>query len=479
MNPRVGLRGKLLASYASATLVLLLGLATFAQGRAADHALREGERARLVARGTFETEVALLEAETGQRGYLLTRDEPYLEPYLRAAPEIHTRLAALADLVEDDPEQAGRVKSLGANAERKLAEMEETLQLARSGGQPLTVVETGEGRRLGDAIRADVAQILAGSRLAREDSERRLSIFRTLGTWLIGTGNLVAFALAAAITAWIAQAISRLREANIELARRADKLTAQERLVESQLHEQRLLTSRLEVSNQALLVSNTDLEQFAYVASHDLRAPLRGIANVSEWLEDDLGTSLTPPVKRHLDALRGRVHRLEALIDGIAAYSRAGRAREAVEPVDVAVLVKQVIDLVAPPPSVHVAVTSPLPALVTPRTPLQQVFLNLLSNAIKHGAARGGTIRIGAVEEPERWQFSVADSGPGIAPEYHEKIFALFQTLAPRDKIEGTGIGLAVVKKLTDRFGGSVRVDSAPGAGATFTFTWPKRVTVT
>jgi signal transduction histidine kinase len=112
-----------------------------------------------------------------------------------------------------------------------------------------------------------------------------------------------------------------------------------------------------------------------------------------------------------------------------------------------------------------------MPAVISERTPLQQVFMNLLSNAVKHGGATD--VRVSAVQQGEYWRFSVQDNGSGIAREYHEKIFGIFQTLVARDKVEGTGIGLAVVKKLVERYRGAVRVDSEVGKGATFSFTWP------
>ena len=480
MISAIDLRGKLFASYACATIVLVLGLATFFLVAAMDDALAEANRARRIVRGSLEVEVLLLAAESSQRGFLLTGEDRYLAPYREAVPSLGERIAEVRELVEPGSPAVPPIGALEENARAKVAELDRTLNAYRSGGDALQLVRTGEGQRLTDAIRDSVTEVLSVYQTERVESEARIHLFRSYLAWLIGAGNIVAFTLAAFVNGWISQAVEQLRRANEDLAASARELEAQARMLASkeqrvaaQLEEQRLLGVRLAASNEALRVSNTDLEQFAYVASHDLRAPLRGIANISEWLEDDLGASVTPPVKRHLEALRGRVRRLEALISGIAAYSRAGRAEETVETIDVGRLVRQCVDLLAAPPSVNVAI-GPMPTIVAPRTPLQQIFLNLLSNAVKHGAPNGGTIEVRADEEPSRWRFSISDRGPGIAPEYHERIFALFQTLAPRDKVEGTGIGLAVVKKLIDRYGGEIRVESRKGEGATFQFTWPK-----
>jgi signal transduction histidine kinase len=223
---------------------------------------------------------------------------------------------------------------------------------------------------------------------------------------------------------------------------------------------------------RALEASNGELDQFAYVASHDLKAPLRGIANLSQWIEDDLADRFTEESHEHMRLLRGRVHRMEALIDGILQYSRAGRTHDQPERVDTAALVDDVVDLLAPPQGVQVVVHPGMPVLVTERLPLQQVLLNLVGNAVKYGGP-GARVDVSARAEGGVWEFTVRDDGPGIAPEYHERIFAIFQTLQARDKVEGTGIGLSIVKKLVESRGGRVRVESAAGRGAAFHFQWP------
>ena len=225
----------------------------------------------------------------------------------------------------------------------------------------------------------------------------------------------------------------------------------------------------------ALARSNQELDQFAYVASHDLKAPLRGIANLSEWIEDDLGEFFTEDSREHMRLLRGRVHRMEGLIEGILQYSRAGRVRESHEHVDTAALVREVVDLLAPPAAVRVEVEAGMPVLVTERLPLQQVLLNLIGNAVKFTPPEGGRIRVSARQAEGVWEISVADEGPGIAPEFQERIWGIFQTLESRDKVEGTGIGLSVVKKLVESRGGRVWVESTPGEGAVFRFLWPER----
>ncbi|HEX8536555.1 MAG TPA: ATP-binding protein, partial [Cystobacter sp.] len=223
----------------------------------------------------------------------------------------------------------------------------------------------------------------------------------------------------------------------------------------------------------ALERSNQDLDQFAYVASHDLKAPLRGIANLSQWIEDDLQEVMTGETREQMRLLRGRVQRMEALINGILDYSRAGRMRGRPERVDVGRLITECVELLAPPESTQIEVAPGMPTMRTERVPLQQVFLNLLSNALKHAHGAEPRIRVGVSPADGFWEFSVEDNGPGIAPEYHERIWGLFQTLRARDEMENTGIGLSVVKKSVEARGGRAWLRSTPGRGATFLFTWP------
>jgi signal transduction histidine kinase len=220
--------------------------------------------------------------------------------------------------------------------------------------------------------------------------------------------------------------------------------------------------------------SNRDLDEFAYAASHDLRAPLRGIANLAQWLEEDLGSELPASARQQLELLRSRVHRMEALIDGILKYSRAGRTQESARLVDIDEVLRETIELVAAPPGARIQVAGSMPQLQTERAQLQQVFLNLISNAVKHARRGDPQIEISAVDQNEFVRFTVADNGPGIAPQYHDRIWGMFQTLESRDQVEGTGIGLATVKKLVERRGGRVGVESAEGSGARFFFLWPR-----
>lgn len=218
---------------------------------------------------------------------------------------------------------------------------------------------------------------------------------------------------------------------------------------------------------------NRELDQFAYMASHDLKAPLRGIANLARWVEEDLGEQISPQVRTHLELMRARVRRMEGLISGLLQYSRVGRTRASIDQVDVAALIAEVVDLLAPPAEVRVEVLGALPTLQASRLLLHQVFANLLENAIKHGRAAPLTITVSAERSGPFCMFRVSDNGQGIAPRFHERIFGIFQTLAARDSVESSGLGLALVKKIVEHEGGRIWVESDEGRGATFSFTWP------
>lgn len=220
--------------------------------------------------------------------------------------------------------------------------------------------------------------------------------------------------------------------------------------------------------------ANEELKNFAYVVSHDLKAPLRAISSLADWLSTDYADKFDDEGKEHMRLLISRVRRMDGLIDGILLYSRVGRVKETLVAVDLNRLVREVIDLLAPPANFTITIENPLPTVMTEPTRIQQVFQNLLSNAIKYMDKPEGEIRIACSAEGAQWKFSVADNGPGIKQQHFGKIFQLFQTLAPRDRVESTGVGLALVKKIVEMYGGHVWVESALGEGSTFFFTLPR-----
>lgn len=262
-----------------------------------------------------------------------------------------------------------------------------------------------------------------------------------------------------------------------ELAELNARLQAQAIELQAALQAAKEAREIAERSAEAAREAYRELDQFSYVASHDLKAPLRGIGNLVEWMQDDLGEQLEGESLEHMRLLQGRVHRMNALIDGILTYSRAGRKHGTPEQLNAGAIVREVIDLLNPPEQLQIQLPEQFPTIEAERVPLQQVFINLIGNAIKFTTAvrSDPVIRIGWRNVDDGVEFAITDNGPGIEPQYHEKIWGMFQTLKRRDDVEGTGIGLSVVKKTVERRGGKVSLESAPGKGATFRFIWPKR----
>lgn len=219
--------------------------------------------------------------------------------------------------------------------------------------------------------------------------------------------------------------------------------------------------------------NNKELDQFSFIVSHDLKAPLRAISNLSLWLMEDLGSTLPEDSKKNLEMMRSRVARMESLINGILEYSKIGRTQVSPESFNLSGLLAEVIDLLAPPAHIKVLFSEKMPSAIAPKILLQQVFSNLIGNAIKYGDKKDLVISITVVATESYYEFTIEDNGPGIAPEYHEKIFLIFQTLQSKDTFESTGIGLTIVKRIIEEQGGKIWLESEVGKGSKFIFRWP------
>ncbi len=285
-------------------------------------------------------------------------------------------------------------------------------------------------------------------------------------------------------TVWVNLTVSLVREAQPQDAtelglpkyliaviedigdRKAFELTLQNRSRE--LNQMNLLFAQ---TTALVEKRNQELDQFAYLVSHDLKAPLRAISNLAQWISDDLAGQLLPENEQHLQLMQARVGRMEKLINGLLEYSRIGRMNMEIQSVAVADLLAEVVDSLDPPATFSIQVTSDLPTLKTKPLLLRQVFSNLISNAIKHHDRPNGQIQISAEPKATGYEFAVTDDGPGIAANQQERIFGIFQTLH-QSKDNNTGIGLAIVKKIVESEAGQICVESSLGEGTTFRFTW-------
>ena len=239
--------------------------------------------------------------------------------------------------------------------------------------------------------------------------------------------------------------------------------------------EREKLNKDLETAVRELSRSNKELQDFAYIIAHDLKAPLRAIGTLADWMSTDYADKFDEEGRKQMKLLRGRVDRMHNLIEAVLQYSRLGREKEKWVQVDLNKLVPEVIDMVAPPQNITITTESQLPVIECEETRISQVFQNLLSNAVKYMDKPQGRISIGCAEDDGFWKFSVADNGCGIEEKHVDRIFKIFQTLSPRDEFESTGIGLTMVKKIVELCGGKIWVQSKPGEGSTFFFTLPKQ----
>ena len=439
----------------------------------------------------------LKDAQAGTRGYLLTGDTVYLRPYSMATGQLPASLQRLDALTTDNPAQQARLDSLRALAEQEFRIL-----------RPLTAVNAAMNksvmRTLLDTDRQTLRQVrLLYSRISASEMAQLAQRSALQGVFERATPLVVlaSAVLAVLIVVWLVLKIVReladnrrlqdeLAAVNAEVALRiaqirglADQVVQGDYSVKipdsaddnlgglaASLNR---MTLTLDASFSALHKRNQELDQFAYVASHDLKAPLRGVGTIVKWIEEELSAELSPQLRTYIGQIKGRLSRLEDLINGLLAYARAGRTAPARETVDVRQLLEEVADLVVPP-DFTLALGPDLPTFSTDRLGLQQVFTNLLSNAVKYHHRGAGHLAVTCRDAGPAYEFRVQDDGPGIAPEYHQKIFLLFQTLRDRHTAESTGIGLSIVQKIIDEHQGQIWIESAPGQGAGFIFTWPK-----
>lgn len=219
---------------------------------------------------------------------------------------------------------------------------------------------------------------------------------------------------------------------------------------------------------------NNELSDFAYIVSHDLKAPLRAISSLAGWLAEDYADKLDESGRSQLQLLLKRTKRMHNLIEGILTYSRLGRLKPTLVRLDSGEAVRQVVESLSPPQGIEVRLEGAFPEIVYDRTHIEQLFQNLISNAVKYMGKPLGLVTVACADRGDLWEFSVSDTGEGIPREHFERIFKIFQTLKPRDEVESTGIGLTIVKKVVEQYGGRIWVESQLGQGSTFRFTVPK-----
>jgi signal transduction histidine kinase len=270
-----------------------------------------------------------------------------------------------------------------------------------------------------------------------------------------------------------------LRKIRNELEVRVEQRTAELTQTNEVLESEITVRKRAEEKQTKLLEkvekTNRELQEFASIVSHDLKAPLRGIKTLANWILSDCADKLNDNATEQMNLLLERVERMYNLIEGILQYSRAGRTEGKRIQVNLNDFVPEIISMVVPPEHITVTIEDELPVIECEEIHVMQIFQNLLSNAIKYMDKPQGRIQVNCVEQDGFWKFSVADNGPGIDEKYFEKIFKIFQALTTSPDFIGTGVGLTVAKKLVELYHGRIWVESKVDEGSTFFFTLPKQ----
>lgn len=234
----------------------------------------------------------------------------------------------------------------------------------------------------------------------------------------------------------------------------------------------RKANNTLEEHLRALEVANSDLEKFTYLASHDLRSPLRGIASIVEWLEEDFSVNTSGECKAYMELLKGRVQRMQNLLDDLLIYNKAGAESGNVEAVNIKEMVEKIISESKTKAEIQLKCID-LPVIKTISSDIKQIFEVLINNAIKHNDKECIEVQVSAKNLGSFMEFEVKDNGPGIPVEFHTLIFEAFKTLRSRDEVEGSGIGLAIAKKILDKHKLWIKLESEEKRGSRFYFLWP------
>jgi signal transduction histidine kinase len=435
----------------------------------------------------------ILNMVSGLRGYLFTGENHFIQAYDSASMENKNILAELSLLIADTSKQKREFQQIVQLNDRWINEFAmpliEAKKAAGSSDSSLISFNRLYREKLGSGTERNINRNLQLKFRdfsnyefdLREKHKQALtaSITQTrtisfvLTTFSIIFGILIAFFLAFRISTRIMRMVKMadmISMGNYEVSTEASGKDELSLLGRSLNHMARVLSENIALLKR----KNEELDQFAHIVSHDLKAPLRGIDNVVTWIEEDHSNELSPKLKEYIQHIRGRLIRAENLIKGILSYARIGREMAVKEIVNLNTMLVDIQENLNVRPGINLSFQKGLPHIFTERVPLQQVLSNLTGNAIKYHDKMSGTVKVFFRDKNNHYEFTVEDDGPGIAKNYHDKIFGIFQTLQERDSFESTGIGLAIVKKILDDRKQNIQLRSEPGKGSAFTFTWPK-----
>ncbi len=405
------------------------------------------------------------DAETGQRGYLLTGQESYLKPYHLAMESIDPRIEQLKTVIVANPEQQQQLTSLKGLIAQKLAELQLTIEMRKNQqvDTAMSLVSSNRGQQLMDQIRNLIQQM-------QGEENEQLKNWLTTREATIRKGQLI-FLLGIVLTLFALYLVSSaIQQETIERKQAEASLKQLNDELEARVQER---TTELEEANTNLLRSNRELEQFAYVASHDLQEPLRAVNSYAQLITRKYQGNLDAKADKYLGYITEGATRMQQLINDLLAFSRVGTHGKPLVLTDCELVLSQVLD------NLKVAITEnqasvthdPLPSVMGDEIQLIQLLQNLIANGMKFRREELPHVHVSANEQEHEWVFCVRDNGIGIESEYFERIFTIFQRLHSKSEYPGTGIGLAVCKKIVERHGGRIWVESTPGVGTAFYFT--------
>jgi signal transduction histidine kinase len=459
---------KILAGLGSALAVLLLlACLTYRHLMENDHARTWVTHTHVVLEMIDSVTNDLISAETRQRGYIITGRDDYIEPYQSAVIRVHQDIGNLQALTLDNPNQVRNLDRLAPIVDSRLAELQEWLELRQQSGLDAAApaIANGKGKQHSDEIltvlgdmRSEERRLLAARTEMLDASSRRTKA-------LILAGNFLAlvFLFSATLLAY------REMKRRLYLDESVRRLNAE---LEDRIAER---TAELQESMKDLARSNAELQQFAYVASHDLQEPLRMVASFTQLLAKRYKDKLDDDAREFIDFAVDGATRMQTLITDLLAYSRVGTQGKPLERTNAdAVLNKVLITLKFAIEENKATISrEPLPQIMADPIQLGQLFQNLLMNAMKFHGDQPPRIQISVERRDGEWQFAVRDNGIGIDPAQRDRIFVIFQRLHTKTEYPGTGIGLAICKKIAERHGGRIWVEPSPGGGSTFRFTAP------
>jgi signal transduction histidine kinase len=406
----------------------------------------------------------MTDAETGQRGFILTGKDSYLEPYWHGLAEVRERSAEVRRLTADNANQQRSLDLLEPVIAAKFSELRERIEVRRERGLTagVTAVREGTGKRYMDTIRTAVQNMKGEEErlLGQRSAELKASSEKTvvalvagefLGLLSLGIAGLVVYREMRQRRG----AEERVRNLNADLERKVAERTAE--LAERAKNLER---------------SNMELQQFAYVASHDLQEPLRTIASFTQLLAKRYGDKLDDKAREFIAFAVDGSKRMQALISDLLSFSRVGTQGRSLVPVSTDAVLNAVLKSLKRgiEESRAIITRDPLPVVLADELQLSQLLQNLIGNAIKFRREDTVKVHIGADRSATGWNISVRDNGIGVAPEHNERIFVIFQRLHTKTQYPGTGIGLAICKKIAERHGGRIWLEPSPGGGSTFIF---------